>query len=688
VARRAAALELDAPPVRVQALEAVYACHAPGLRRRCLQLTRDADAADELMQEVFVRFIERFPRPPMEMNVGAYLNAMARNVQWNQLRDDHEVPDGDLAASAQADDDLETDPERAALLVEQRSRVQRCAALLTGRQRRALTLRDIEGHSYAEIGSELGIATDAVAQVIFRARTRLRGALRRAEIDLDELPASCREMIKPLSDYLDGRAALHAPEIEDHLAGCASCRQTLALFEEAGSRLRGFAPFVPLVALASRLRRGTARHAARVGELAQGNAVTSSRIGGGVAAAAAAGVLALAGGGVVAYQLTSSPGQASAASAVSSIRRTHAPGLAQAVGGRVTPPVAQPAAARPPGSAHLAVASIAAVVPRRHVLRIPQPPASPVVTAPGTAPSPATPVATPAVGGRVTPVVTVPSTPRVTAPTVTAPTVTAPTVTIPTVRIPKITVPAIVPPPITLPVGTKPVITTPPVTVPGVTTPTVPNVPAVPVVPVPALPLGASASFGVLAGAGITNTGLSAITGDIGAFPTVAITGLASLTIGGTNQAGTAVTQQAKADLATAYAASAGKASTATISGDIGGRTLGPGIYDAASSIGLTGTLTLDGHGDPNAVFILRAGSTLITASASQVALVNGARSCNVFWQVGSSATLGTGSTFRGSILALTSITVTTGVTIDGRVLARNGAVTLDSDSITRSGQC
>ena len=95
--------------------------------------------------------------------------------------------------------------------------------------------------------------------------------------------------------------------------------------------------------------------------------------------------------------------------------------------------------------------------------------------------------------------------------------------------------------------------------------------------------------------------------------------------------------------------------------------------------------LTLDARGNPNAVFVFQAGSTLTTASASRVVLINGAQSCNVYWQVGSSATLGTGSTFRGSIIALTSITVTTGVTIDGRVLARNGAVTLDSDTITTS---
>jgi hypothetical protein len=186
-----------------------------------------------------------------------------------------------------------------------------------------------------------------------------------------------------------------------------------------------------------------------------------------------------------------------------------------------------------------------------------------------------------------------------------------------------------------------------------------------------------------VAGSGVTNTGPTVLTGDIGSFPTLAITGLSTLALSGINQAGGAVSQQAKNDLVTAYDNVAARPATQTIVADLGGRTLAPGVYRSPSSIGLTGTLTLDGQGDPGAVFVLQAGSTLTTASASQVQLVNGARSCNVFWQVGSSATLGTGSTFRGTILAFTSVTVTTGVTIDGRVLARNGAVTLDSDSIT-----
>ena len=199
------------------------------------------------------------------------------------------------------------------------------------------------------------------------------------------------------------------------------------------------------------------------------------------------------------------------------------------------------------------------------------------------------------------------------------------------------------------------------------------------------VPLGTASSFAVLAGSGITNTGPTTVTGDLGTSPTKTMTGVGSLTINGTNHAGDAVTQQAKTDLITAYNTAAGEGPTSPITADLGGQSLSPGVYNAASSIGLTGTLILNAHGKPNSTFIFQAGSTLTTASASNVKLVNGARACNVYWQVGSSATLGTGSSFRGSILAKKSITVTTGVTVHGRVLARNGAVRLDTDTIRRS---
>jgi type VI secretion system secreted protein VgrG len=199
------------------------------------------------------------------------------------------------------------------------------------------------------------------------------------------------------------------------------------------------------------------------------------------------------------------------------------------------------------------------------------------------------------------------------------------------------------------------------------------------------VPLGTAQSFAVLAGSGITNTGPTTVTGDVGTFPTNTITGSASLTVTGTNHGGDSVTQGAKTDLVTAYNSAAGEGPTSPIVADLAGKTLPAGVYKSGSSIGLSGVLTLDGGGNPNAVFVFQAGSTLTTASASNVVLINGAQACNVYWQVGSSATLGTGSTFRGTILALTSITVTTGVTVHGRVLARNGAVTLDTDTIARA---
>ena len=200
--------------------------------------------------------------------------------------------------------------------------------------------------------------------------------------------------------------------------------------------------------------------------------------------------------------------------------------------------------------------------------------------------------------------------------------------------------------------------------------------------------LGTTQSFAVLAGTGITNTGPTTITGDIGSSPTHSETGFGSITIvNGTNHndpdPNDAVTQQAKVDLVTAYNDAAGRTPDAVAPGDIGGLTFTPGVYRSGSSIGLTGTVTLDAQGDPNAVFVFQAGSTLITASGSRVKLVNGAQACNVFWQVGSSATLGTTTALAGNILALTSITINNGVTLNGRALARNGAVTMINDTIT-----
>ena len=203
------------------------------------------------------------------------------------------------------------------------------------------------------------------------------------------------------------------------------------------------------------------------------------------------------------------------------------------------------------------------------------------------------------------------------------------------------------------------------------------------------VPLGTASYFSVLAGSGITNTGTTTITADAGTYPITSMTGFDGpanivIFVDGINHGGDAVTQIAKTDLSTAYLNAAGQESTMTISADLGGQTLTAGVYTGAPSLGLTGTLILDGQNNPNSIFIFQApASTLTTASNSVVSLINDAQACNVFWQIGCSATIGTGSTFVGNILAYTSITLTTGATVDGRVLALNGAVTLDTNTIT-----
>lgn len=201
--------------------------------------------------------------------------------------------------------------------------------------------------------------------------------------------------------------------------------------------------------------------------------------------------------------------------------------------------------------------------------------------------------------------------------------------------------------------------------------------------------LGAAESFAVLGATTVTSAGVSAITGDLGVSPGTAVTGFGPGTItGGALHAGDTLAAQAHADLATAYGVAVARIPDQPAVGALDGLTLGPGVHASGSTLTLAGTLTLDADGDPNAVFILQAGSTLGTAADSQVSLTGGAQACNVFWQVGSSATLGATSLMRGSILARTSVTVGAGVTIHGRALARDGAVTLDNDTVTVPPPC
>jgi hypothetical protein len=204
----------------------------------------------------------------------------------------------------------------------------------------------------------------------------------------------------------------------------------------------------------------------------------------------------------------------------------------------------------------------------------------------------------------------------------------------------------------------------------------------------PKVKLGTTSQFAILAGTTITNTGTTTINGsngDVGMAPGTEFTGKASVSMSGETNFANPVAINAKKDLVTAYDDAAGRTPT-RIPTELGGTTLTPGTYDSADgTFQITGTLTLDAQGDPDGVFIFQTAATLITASGSTVDLINDAQSCRTFWKVGSSATLGTNSQFVGSIFALTSISATTGAIVRGQLLARNGSVTLENNTITNA---
>jgi hypothetical protein len=202
--------------------------------------------------------------------------------------------------------------------------------------------------------------------------------------------------------------------------------------------------------------------------------------------------------------------------------------------------------------------------------------------------------------------------------------------------------------------------------------------------------LGTANNFAVLSGSAVTSTGNTVVNGDLGEYAGTSVTGFPPGIVNGTLHVADAVAQQAQNDLTAAYNQAAGLAPTGgNLTGqNLGGLTLTPGVYSFSSSAALTGTLTLNDLGNPDAVFVFQIGSSLTTASASSIVTINDGGSStpgiSVFWQVGSSATLGTTTAFEGNILADQSITLNTGASVlDGRLLAENGAITLDDNTIT-----
>jgi len=194
--------------------------------------------------------------------------------------------------------------------------------------------------------------------------------------------------------------------------------------------------------------------------------------------------------------------------------------------------------------------------------------------------------------------------------------------------------------------------------------------------------LGSASAFAVLAGQSVSNSGATTINGDLGIWPGNTLTG--APTVNGTTHLGDVTAQNAQGDLTAAYNGAAGRAAGSTIAGDLGGLTLAPGVRKSTSTLEITSAdVTLDAGGNANAVFIFQIASSFTVDVGRQVILTGGAQPSNIFWQVGSSATLNTNCNVSGDILALTTISLGTGATLNGRALARNGSVTLLSNTIT-----
>ena len=249
-----------------RAFEQLYTSYEGRLYGFCHRVTGNPHDAADIVQETFVRAIARFSEIEIAtLNVGAYLFATARNLAYKTIERQQRVElDGDLDARLGSSADADTQPEVHLLIDEQRGEVQKASLRLAPRQRAALALRDLEGYSYGEIAAVLELNQNAVAQLISRARIRLREELRMTQIDQRAFAEECRERLPVISAYLDGHLReAQRLELEGHLSGCADCRAALAAFEETAKRYRAILPAIPLAGLAERTRDAVRANGAR-----------------------------------------------------------------------------------------------------------------------------------------------------------------------------------------------------------------------------------------------------------------------------------------------------------------------------------------------------------------------------------------------------------------------------------------
>lgn len=249
-----------------RAFEQLYTSYEGRLYGFCHRVTGNPHDAADIVQETFVRAIARFSEIEIAtLNVGAYLFATARNLAYKTIERQQRVElDGDLDARLGSSADADTQPEAHLLIDEQRGEVQKASLRLAPRQRAALALRDLEGYSYGEIAAVLELNQNAVAQLISRARIRLREELRMTQIDQRAFAEECRERLPVISAYLDGHLRdAQRLELEGHLSGCADCRAALAAFEETAKRYRAILPAIPLAGLAERTRDAVRANGAR-----------------------------------------------------------------------------------------------------------------------------------------------------------------------------------------------------------------------------------------------------------------------------------------------------------------------------------------------------------------------------------------------------------------------------------------